>query len=289
MFTIGCDPEVFVKRNGKPVSAYGLVQGTKESPQPVEHGAVQVDGMALEINTAPVPVQDFALFNRNIVAVVRQLKGMLPKDMNLSFVPTQEFGKALMEEQPDEAKELGCDPDYCAYTMKANPRPDGDRTFRTAAGHIHIGWGSDIPVDNEEHHAICASFVKALDATVGLFMCYIDRDPLRRELYGKAGAYRAKPYGVEYRTPSNVWLINKDRRLIVHTLVNTAIQWMRSGRELTVYTRGVQEEEIQRIINEGDWQAAERLLNMFLSSPAWFKIKESFLPVVTKDDGQQAA
>lgn len=65
-------------------------------------------------------------------------------------------------------------------------RPEGDRLFRTGAGHIHIGWGADIPVDNREHHEICASFVKMLDATVGLFMTCIDRDPRRRELYGKA-------------------------------------------------------------------------------------------------------
>lgn len=68
-FTIGCDPEIFVKKNGRPVSAFGLVQGTKESPQKTKFGAVQVDGMALEINTNPVDLYNFEQFNANIVGL----------------------------------------------------------------------------------------------------------------------------------------------------------------------------------------------------------------------------
>ncbi len=38
-----------------------------------------------------------------------------------------------------------------------------------------------------------------------------DKDTERRGMYGKAGAFRPKPYGVEYRTLSNAWLSNDER------------------------------------------------------------------------------
>ena len=47
---IGADPELFVKKDGVVVSGHDLIQGTKADPFPVQDGAVQVDGMALEFN-----------------------------------------------------------------------------------------------------------------------------------------------------------------------------------------------------------------------------------------------
>lgn len=236
-FSIGCDPELFlIDRTGKPLSAYGVVKGTKKEPFKVERGAYQVDGMALEFNTDPVPANGaFDQFNGNITAVLKRLKEDVKaagyKTAKFNISPVQDFGEEIMAAQPDEAKELGCDPDWCAYTKEPNPRPDGDVTFRTASGHIHVGWGADIPVDHPDHIEICSDFVKCLDATVGMFMTIIDTDPRRRELYGKAGAFRPKPYGVEYRTPSNLWLTHVARRRIIYKLVNVAIKMNMSSSQ----------------------------------------------------------
>ena len=41
---LGADPEIFIKINGLNVSAHGLLAGTKEKPQKVSRGAVQIDG-----------------------------------------------------------------------------------------------------------------------------------------------------------------------------------------------------------------------------------------------------
>ncbi len=264
MFTLGCDPEVFVKKDGAPISAYGLIPGNKTAPYKTERGAVQVDGMALEFNTNPVDYNDFDGFNENIVRTKAALKTFLTErgdgKYNIVEIPVMEFDPAYLASQPDEAKELGCDPDYDAYTLKPNPRPDGDRPFRTGAGHVHVGWGADIPVDNEEHIEICANFVRTLDATVGLFMTFIDRDPRRRELYGKAGAFRPKPYGVEYRTPSNVWIRNKDRRFLMHNLINRAISHQQSGNSFESFTCGLTSSHVQKYINEGNVSLASAVL-----------------------------
>lgn len=266
-FSFGCDPELFlVDKDGKPVSAHGLIPGTKAAPYKCPSGAYQVDGIAAEFNTDPVDSADFNTFNANIVRVIKELymavKAAKP-DARFNISPVMEFDQDFADSLPEEAKELGCDPDYDAYTLIPNPRPDGDRLFRTASGHLHIGWGSDIPTDNEEHLQICADFVKMLDATVGLLMTYIDRDPRRRELYGKAGAFRPKPYGVEYRTPSSVWLKNKAYRHAVWQQMNLAIRFLRNGSSVNVIT-GFTPEFIQEIINSGDAKTAEDILRRSL-------------------------
>lgn len=260
-FQIGCDPEIFLRRNGKAVSANGLIPGDKATPYPVPGGAIQVDGTAVEFNTDPVPINSFEVFNAKIVTVMGNLRKEVKKSGNYTFniSPVQDYDADYLSSLPDSAKELGCDPDYCAYTLEENPRPDGDRLFRTGAGHIHIGWGADIPTDNRDHHEICANFVKMLDATVGIFMTVIDREPRRRELYGKAGAYRTKPYGVEYRFPSNVWLLSKQRRKVVHTICNEAVRFMKAGYSVKQIA-GRDPERVREILDTGDVVAAKAIL-----------------------------
>lgn len=277
-FTIGVDPELFLTLDDKPVSAHGLIPGDKKAPYPVDGGAIQVDGTAVEFNTDPVPYNSFSEFNAKIVRVMKNLAAEVKKNgkYNLRITPVQEYDQEYFDSIPDEAKELGCDPDYCAYTLDVNPRPDGDRLFRTGAGHIHIGWGADIPVDNREHHEICASFVKMLDATVGMFMVCIDRDNRRRELYGKAGAYRAKPYGVEYRYPSNVWLKSVSRRKTVHALLCRAIRYMQQGHTPINVTL-LNEEEIRRILDEGDFAAAKEVLRNFSSEATNYFLSDEYM------------
>jgi len=279
-FTIGADPELFLRENGKAISAFGMVEGTKESPYKTPNGAYQVDGMALEFNIDPVStVGQFEQFNINIIKTIQEMKQRVSQNSDVkkytfAIQPTQDFDEKYLESQPAAALELGCDPDFNAYTGEENPRPDGTRTFRTAAGHVHVGWGANIPTDNEEHREICNNFVKMLDATVGMFMTFIDRDPRRREMYGKAGACRYKPYGVEYRTPSNVWIINRDRREMMYILVQIAISKMRNGMSVKDST-GLSEEEIQLVINTGDYKTAKLLLDRQLGFiKVWQKICE---------------
>jgi len=54
--------------------------------------------------------------------------------------------------------------------------------------------------------------VKQLDWYLGGWSTQVDPDTVRRNLYGKSGAMRFKPYGVEYRVLSNFWLTSADRK-----------------------------------------------------------------------------
>lgn len=229
-FTFGCDPELFVQDpDGKFVCADGLIPGTKQEPYKVECGAVQVDGMAAEFNTDPA--SSFEEFDHNITTVLKQLTAMLPTGYKLVPVPSVEFDEDVWEIAPDQAKMLGCSPDFNAWTGSVNSPPNdpANPRLRTASGHLHIGWGSDIDTSDLQHINNCHDLVKQLDWYLGGWSLTKDDDATRRRLYGKAGACRIKTYGVEYRVLSNFWLTSKSLRRQVWNRMNRAIWDMRKN------------------------------------------------------------
>lgn len=251
---LGCDPEVFVSHNGKLVSGFGLIGGTKEDPIKVKQGAVQVDGLALEFNIDPAKNQQE--FISNIDTVMGILAGMVPEH-KLEIIPVAQFGHDYIKAQPEKAKELGCSPDYDAWKVDVNPRPDGDRGFRTAAGHLHFGFveENDAPIEVYEYIAYCSQVVRELDFYLALPSLFYDNDTQRRELYGKAGAFRPKTYGFEYRTLSNMWLKTKELKEWAYNASVTAWERFESGVSL-VSKYG----DIQNIVNTSDKKAAERII-----------------------------
>lgn len=213
---IGADPELFIRDNktGKIISAHGLFPGTKDEPYKVKHGAIQVDGMAAEYNILPAStVDEFVYYHLSVLCDLRdEIKARNPElDFSFVFTPVADFGAEYIAEQPLEARQLGCTPDFNAWEDGAvNPTPDAEMPFRTASGHIHIGWGSDYDIDDPEHIEACCMMVKQLDAQIACPYALLEGDDgaRRRELYGKAGAFRPKKYGVEWRVLSNCWLSN---------------------------------------------------------------------------------
>lgn len=214
---VGADPEIFMMKGGKFVSAHGAVPGDKKNPHKVDKGAVQVDGMALEFNIDPAHNEQE--FITNLTTVMATLKDMVP-GYDLNAVPVADFDEAVMLAQPQEALELGCEPDFNAWENGAvNPRPDGKVNFRTGAGHVHIGWGNDFDIGDPNHLEACCMVVKQLDYYLGLGSLLYEPDNRRRTMYGAAGAFRPKSYGVEYRVLSNAWL--KDEKLMSWVYRNT--------------------------------------------------------------------
>lgn len=251
---VGCDPEVFVKRNGIFQSAHGLIRGDKKNPFKVRRGAVQVDGMALEFNIDPAATADEFVVNVN--DVLGQLKLMVP-DYEVVAVPVAKFTKEYLKAQPDEAKELGCDPDFNAYTGLANEKPDGDRPMRTASGHVHIGWTSEQDVTSPDAIGDAQIVAKTMDAYLGLGSLLFDKDQERRSMYGKAGCYRVKPYGMEYRTLSNAWLNSEELMRWVFKQVQFGMKALKEGR--TQFLE--HEREIRKAIDRGDALTADMYMN----------------------------
>ena len=207
---VGADPELFMKNPNTNafVSAHDRVPGTKYEPFKVPNGAIQVDGTALEFNIDPA--SSFKEFNDNLTTVMSSLKDMIGKDYEFDISPVAEFGKEYIDAQPKAAKELGCSVDYDAYTGLPNEKPNAEVPFRTAAGHLHIGWTNDVDPNEPGHFEACRWIAKILDLYVAVPSLSWDNTPAaikRRQLYGKPGCFRPTHYGVEYRSLSNTWLL----------------------------------------------------------------------------------
>lgn len=250
---IGSDPELFIKRNGQLVSAHGMLPGDKKNPHKVKDGAVQVDGMAAEFNIDPAESED--AFVHNLNSVMGQLAGMLD-GCTLHADPVAHFGHEMIDAQPPEAKELGCDPDYCAWNNGSeNTKPNVELPFRTGAGHIHVGVTEDADIRDRDFNASCCEAVKQMDFYLALPSLFFDEDVQRREMYGKAGAYRPKSYGFEYRTLSNKWLSDEGLMRWAYRNAKLAVERMLEGEELhTKYG------DIQEIINTSDKDAALKII-----------------------------
>lgn len=250
-FLIGCDPELFVQNpNSKQfLSGHDMIPGTKLKPHKVEFGAVQVDGTALEFNTDPASTAEQFVFNVN--TVMNQLQLMVP-GYQLIAEPAVIFDGPYFETIPSEAKELGCDPDLNAYTHKINEPPKSDQPMRTGSGHIHIGWTKGEDIRDPHHRLLGFEMVKQLDFFLGVPSLIWDSDNRRRSLYGKAGACRIKPYGVEYRVLSNAWLRSDLLKRWVFEAAQAAAKRLEDGDALCD-THG---ELARRIIDDNDVDGA---------------------------------
>ena len=219
---IGADPELFVTRDGEMVPAVGMVPGTKANPHPVNGGTVQVDGLALEIGIKPA--EDERRFSRRIVDVMNQMLHMLPENTAFSEASSATFAARYWDNLTEDDKQLGCEPDFNAYTLAENPPPENLEKFRVAGGHVHVGWTRDADIEDPAHFQACARVARNMDLYLGVPSILEDQSgAARRIMYGAAGAFRPKPYGLEYRSLSNYWIFSSVLREAVFKRAHTTI------------------------------------------------------------------
>jgi hypothetical protein len=207
MYKFGADPELFIFNpvTNKFVSSHDLVLGDKQTPFLVKDGATQVDGVSAEFNITPATTaEEFSgrieSVKSTMLTMIRSREGN--KHLRLKAVPVAYFDEKYFLSLPEEARALGCQPDFNAYTGEQNSPPGTKETFRTGSGHIHVGdydWKGDYKQDVRNR-------VKQLDYTIFPLSLIWDTEQKRRELYGAPGAFRYKPYGFEYRVLSNRWV-----------------------------------------------------------------------------------
>lgn len=237
--TIGADPELFLQTiQGKMISAVGRIGGSKEKPLPlpVEGCAIQEDNVSAEFNIPPCA--SLLEFQRHIKYVVSYLDDKA-QEMGLLLarhVASHSFDPDQLESWQSQV--FGCEPDLNVWTGRENPRPySPDYNLRSCGGHVHVGTDLDPNL-----------VIRSMDLHLGVPSISLDEDIHRRELYGKAGSYRRKPYGAEYRTLSNFWIWSDELIEWAWEGTNKAVEFVRKG---TIIPRAIAK-HIQKTINEND-------------------------------------
>ncbi len=265
--TLGSDPEIFItKDDGTPWGALKTgCQGTKENPEPTTYGAIQVDGLALEFNTNPSEdVESWVKTHEEALEHVSDIAHngggfILNNESRLDFTTYIDTAGATEDELL-----FGCDPDFNADTMEENTMPDNDGSikFRTTGGHVHIGmgnWGELHGGDDTIKHMLASKIIFVCDAILGLRSVLTDDGVSRKELYGKAGAYRVKPYGVEYRTLSNYWLFDEAEMRFIFDALSNILSDDREFERVSEFAT-LNRAEIVQAINNNDKELAIKLL-----------------------------
>jgi hypothetical protein len=197
---LGSDPEVFLQDNtGKPISAIGYINADKWSPLQIPDMpagyTLQEDNVSLEYGVPPASSAD--MFVEHINNIMEKSKEWLP---NLSFSKLSCIVFPEDQMQHPLAHIFGCEPDFDAWTKMPNAKPQPPHPFmRSAGGHVHV-----------ETTKNAFDVIRAMDLFLGVPSVLMDDGEMRKQLYGKAGACRVKPYGVEYRTLSNFWIFKNE-------------------------------------------------------------------------------
>lgn len=223
----GADPEMFLveKDTKKLVTSIGRIGGTKQDPRPILNGegfAVQEDNVAVEFNIPPAPSKQTFIDSLS-QAIAYIADEVSQQGLELLINPTATFD--FMDLLHPQALELGCEPDYNAWTLKVNPRPVAPETLRSSGGHLHIGY------DNPDKDT-SIQLIRAHDIFCGIASLTYDDDVTRRSIYGNAGAHRIKKYGVEYRTLSNAWLRSEKLMAFIYEQSEKAVEFVNKGGEI---------------------------------------------------------
>jgi len=243
---LGADPEVFMRNKDGLVSVIGLIHGDKWNPMQVEGlpkgFTLQQDNVALEFGIPPAASkQEFV----DYIKTVKKAGKSYLKGLSFSYDSCAIFPADQM--QTAEAHIFGCEPDFNAWTHKENPPPKPPHEFmRSAGGHVHVE--TTLPAEQ---------VVRNMDLFVGVGSVLMDKTGTqRRELYGKAGAYRKKSYGVEYRTLSNFWIF--EDKLIKWV-------WDETAKALSALRDGYvcNDPLIRECIDKGDKDMASLLVHRY--------------------------
>jgi hypothetical protein len=263
--TIGTDPEFFLKKGDKYVSAIPFIKGSKHEPVILPSGGtIQRDNVAVEFAT--VPAKNGKDFVDKVKDCLRDTLNIIPEDHELVVEPSAIFDEGELTDP--EAQEFGCEPDFNAYLLAENEKPwCEDSTFRSCGAHIHVGCLDDSgePIKGLEflkEFPGKIETVKAMDLLHGMVSTVLDNSTAatkRKELYGKAGCHRPTEYGVEYRVLSNYWMKSPELVMLMDSLTKDALSLINSGK-LKEILDSISEYVLQDVINNGRIQKAEEVI-----------------------------
>lgn len=249
--TIGSDPEVFlVDLEGNPYPGCGLLGGTKDEPIMIgnEGHGIQEDNVLWEATIPPCKTaEEFVKALSFMKDYFERIIHVDHKDVfKLSYKSSYIFNPEHLKTQ--QALTQGCEPSYNVFTRSINEVGRDNPNCRSAGFHIHIGYDNPTLEVSEE-------LVKAFNLFVVVPSVLIDDDTQRRFIYGQAGSFRLKSYGVEARSlGAYLWSTNE---LITWCFNQTmkAIEFVNSGK----FINDTYGKRIVNAINNSDIKEARKI------------------------------
>lgn len=251
---IGADVEMFLqdKVSGEVVSAEGLIKGTKDSPfvfdQSSPFFATSLDNVLAEISMPPAKTLEE--FVKNLYKSIDYVRRTIPPNLQTLHIASAKLHERFLRTK--NAKTFGCSMDYNAWIRDANPPPSSKTNLRSAGLHVHFGYQNPSMETNED-------IVKAFDLFCTVPSLLIDEDTERRKLYGKAGAFRPKPYGLEVRTLSAYFANSEELVRWVYNGALKAIEFVNNYEDISEELGN----SIQIAINNNDKQLAEKIVKEY--------------------------
>lgn len=253
---VGSDPELFIvnSKTNKVISSIGLIPGEKNNayraPDMPRGYGLQIDNILAEFNIpATNNKEKFIASIEYMKNYIRDFVKKTNPDYDIQCVASRDVDEDQL--QSPEAKLFGCDVSYNAYTEDENPKPDGERgTLRSSGAHWHISY-------KNPNARTSIDLIKYLDMYLGIPSVVLDPDTKRRTLYGKAGDFRLKKYGLEYRTLSSHFISSP------HTL---NFVWDGIMKAIDAYNKGVPFIDgsiVQKTINNSDVETAKKLIAQY--------------------------
>lgn len=226
MLSLGSDPEFMIMKDGKHYSAIPIVKGSITSKIARKGHFFYWDNVLAEC--AIKPARSKAEMVDNFRECFTEFADIV-KPYKLVAQASQMYPDSELTTK--ESRTAGCAPDMCAYEVRKKKPPCGiieQTNFRTGGGHVHIGH--EILHDSHWESVIG---VRLMDLFIGIPALFMDHDPTsakRREVYGQAGRYRPKPYGLEYRSLGNFWLASPTLVSLIGELCKFVVDYLEARR-----------------------------------------------------------
>lgn len=219
-FKFGSDPEFFLDRNDQTKSAIGLLP-SKKNCWNKEGNKFYYDNVLAEI--AIKPAASLEEFLSNTQKAMKEFSSLIfPTSFKIQ--PAEYMPESELLDR--EASIIGCEPEYDVYSLQMIVPPEdiiSKTSFRTAGGHIHLGF------KNEDVYELF-DVVRMMDLFVGIPSIFLDTHQMskqRRNIYGKSGSHRIPDHGLEYRVLSNFWLCSPSHVSLIYRLTEFTLNFVK--------------------------------------------------------------
>jgi hypothetical protein len=253
--TIGTDAELFLaSTENEIISAEGIIPGTKHEPfqfsERNRYFAVSLDNILAEFCIPPSKSESEWL--QNIKTSMDYVNFLASKEnCKAVAVPAARVDKKYL--QTPNARLFGCESDYNVWIRAVNPKPKAAGNLRSGGFHVHLGY-------EQPETSVTEAWIKTMDLFVGVPSVLQEPSNERKSLYGKAGAFRFKDYGAEYRTISNYILQSEELTKWIFRATQNAIDFV-NAHDVTILDEYM--EQIVDAINNNNSLTAQTLINQF--------------------------